>query len=256
MKELFRKYWWGLLFIVVVVVTPIIINWMILQPKQFFFVGDGTHWLGFWATYIGAIASFAMVLITWFTLKQNKISLEQNEKLLKQNNDQLEELKRQWKENNRARLSFSIIASQTWYHLKITNTGTETAYNINLIFENDFINTLPQEVFKSQFININNRPFAIEGHKSNYYTICSSLEKDFLDKDLKIIMNGSYCDRFNIDESLSISEYITKSTIVNDDLTIAVEYMKKGIIVQNDQYMPIQKSLHKIAEKLEKIEIE
>lgn len=33
-----------------------------------------------------------------------------------------------------------------------------------------------------------------------------------------------------------------------------MSYMKKGLIVQNDQYMPIQKSLDMIAKSIQKVE--
>ena len=41
--------------------------------------------------------------------------------------------------------------------------------------------------------------------------------------------------------------------MVKDELTLAVERIKKGMIVQNDQYYPIQKSLDIIAKSMNKI---
>lgn len=57
-------------------------------------------------TAISAIASFVMILVTWLTLRQNK--------------KQVNELNRQWKEQNRPKLSYSVIPSQKWYCFKIS----------------------------------------------------------------------------------------------------------------------------------------
>lgn len=89
-QEFLWKHW-VVIFIATVVLIPILLNWVIRWRSFFKFVGKDTDWLGFWVTYISAIASFAMVFITWRTLQQNK--------------EQLEEIKRQWNEQNKPILS-------------------------------------------------------------------------------------------------------------------------------------------------------
>lgn len=42
--------------------------------------------------------------------------------------------------------------------------------------------------------------------------------------------------------------------VVQGDLETTMSYMKKGLIVQNDQYMPVQKSLDMIAKSIKKVE--
>ena len=42
--------------------------------------------------------------------------------------------------------------------------------------------------------------------------------------------------------------------VVQGDLETTMSYMKKGLIVQNDLYMPIQKSLDMIAKSIQKVE--
>ena len=42
--------------------------------------------------------------------------------------------------------------------------------------------------------------------------------------------------------------------VVQGDLETTMSYMKKGLIVQNDQYMPVQKSLDAIAKSIKRVE--
>lgn len=64
-----KKYWWA---IPVVVLAPLIINWFILCPAFFCFVGKDTDWLGFWGAYIGTILSS---VVAFYVLHKQ---LEQN----------------------------------------------------------------------------------------------------------------------------------------------------------------------------------
>ena len=232
------------IFVFLIVVIPCLINYLILQPQQFNIVGDGTTWLSFWVTYIGAVASFAMVFITWWTLIQNK--------------KQLNELKRQWEEQNRARISFSIISSQLWYDLKITNIGKENAFNINVKFNDNFINNISDNTFQNYFKELQNNPFSLEAGCSKYLTICrgNGALMYWSNKCQAIEINGMYCNKYEINTKVALGEYMLAGMVHNDELTTIMGYIKKGIIVQNDSYMPIQKSLDMIANKIDKIQIE
>lgn len=117
-QEFLWKHW-VVIFIATVVLIPILLNWVIRWRSFFKFVGKDTDWLGFWVTYISAIASFAMVFITWRTLQQNK--------------EQLEEIKRQWNEQNKPILSFKIIVLKDVFYLKVENTGKSSIVNAKLI---------------------------------------------------------------------------------------------------------------------------
>lgn len=48
-KSFLKKYWWAFL---VLIIAPILINYLILKPAFFNFVGKDTDWLGFWGAYI------------------------------------------------------------------------------------------------------------------------------------------------------------------------------------------------------------
>lgn len=175
---------------------------------------------------ISAFASFAMVVITWFSLRL---------------------MKRQWNEEKRPRLNFSIAISQVWYVLKISNIGKQNAYNIDIDFNQEFIDIL-SPVRKSSFERLETKSFAIEAGCSKYYLISSC--EEWKSACSEIIVKGKYCNKYKIDEKIYIDEFITDSLIVNDALTTDIGYIKKGLIVQNDKYYPIQKSLDIIAKKL------
>ena len=72
-----RKYIYAWIIIAIILATPIIINWLILEPSFFEYIGTGVDWLSFWGGYIGAIISagvaFAILHI------QRKDNEKQNE---------------------------------------------------------------------------------------------------------------------------------------------------------------------------------
>ena len=255
---------------------PVALNWLILRPAVVEVVGDGADWLGFWAAYIGAIASFAMVVLTWWTLKQSKVQndalIAQNEEILRNSNEQLLELKRQWDETNRARLTFSIISYDGLFLLKITNCGTMTAFNVSVIFNKEFIYNHFSSKIKDSLLHLGLKPFCIEAGVSKYYYLSpiysdssynignESFTGDQVNRWLnahksdKICLSGSYNDKYRIAEEFSIEEFINGGIIVKDELALTVERMKKGMVVSNTQYYPIQRSLSVIAKHVEYIE--
>jgi len=204
---------------------------------------------------ISSITSCLVVIITGITLWLNK--------------RQLNEIKHQWVEENRARLNFSIVSNEGRFLLKIANIGKNNAFDIKLHFNEEFISTLFSKYSKNVYQTIQSKSFVIESGEKKYYDISPSYGyegssysypgnkenftgkeiNDWLDTNLylKIEINGSYCDKYKISESFSIGDFITKSIIVKDDISLALQEIQKGTIVQNDQYMPIQKSLDIIA---------
>lgn len=68
--------------ILVAILLPFIINWLILLPSKFKFVGDGVDWLTFWGGYIGAIISAGVAfIILAIQYKQNQKENYKNRKL-------------------------------------------------------------------------------------------------------------------------------------------------------------------------------
>ena len=63
------------------------------------------------------------------------------------------------------------------------------------------------------------------------------------DKHIVIMMKGSYNNIYTIEEEIDMNWFLNKTfMVVQGDLETTMSYMKKGLIVQNDQYMPVQKS--------------
>ena len=245
-----KKYWVLVIVAMLLLILPFLINVGYLFESEYRILHAPSSWATFWATYLSAIASFTMIYFTWKTLK---------------------EMQRQWNETNRARLTFAIVAYDGIFLLKITNCGTATAYNITINFNKDFIDEHFSSKIKERLQSLSSKPFCIEAGISKYYYIsptytdgiCTIGDKErytgeqikqWLDghKSTKIKITGQYCDLFDIKEELSIEEFINGSIVVRDELTLAVERIKKGIIVQNNQYYPIQKSLDSIAKSISK----
>lgn len=79
MKDLLKKYWWGIL---IAVFAPIVINYILLIPTIGPVVGDNTHWLSFWGSYLAAlIPSAGAFLILYLQREGNHQENEQNRKL-------------------------------------------------------------------------------------------------------------------------------------------------------------------------------
>lgn len=85
-----KRFFWvaALLFLFA---FPFVLNNIIILPAFTDIAGDETTWLSFWPMYLSAIASFAMVLITVLTLKQNRKQLIDFEKKIEE--EKLESLK-------------------------------------------------------------------------------------------------------------------------------------------------------------------
>lgn len=139
-KEFLWKHW-VVIFIAAIVLIPILLNWLIQWQSFFEFVGKDTDWLMFWVTYISAIASFAMVFITWRTLQQNK--------------EQLNELKRQWEEQNKPKLFCSLEKSNEDMLLILENISNSAATNVSIAIDtniekrNSYFNKVVDLLYKS-----------------------------------------------------------------------------------------------------------
>lgn len=247
------------LIIILVFLVPLGINIFVAFPVDwlpFPVVGNGESWLSFWASYLCAAATFIMVIYTSRTLKQNS--------------DQLVEMKRQWREDHRARLIFSIAFEQGLFVLKISNVGIEPAYNIKLRFSDVFIDSLLANATKEIYRRLNEKGFSIEGKTEKYFYIspqygnasvffnrtnenfsAEEINKwidDF--RNVPIVIKGTYCDEYEVDETLKLDDFLIMSLVINDELTNNIEDIRKGLVVKNTQFYPIQKSLDMIAKKL------
>ena len=234
-----------LMWVVIVIaclVFPFFLNWALNLNVIVPVVGDSTIWLSFWPVYLSAIASFGMIYFTYRSLQQNK--------------KQLEEMKAQREEEERARLVFSVIVYQTAFMLKISNIGKRNVYNAIIHFNEEFLNDLIEERFQKGYRQLS-KPFFVEAGSRKYLYIgsCEDVNAAWKNKNVIIKMKGLYNDIYTIDEELNMSMFLDKTFMdVKGDLETIMGYLKKGLVVQNDSYMPIQKSLDQIAQSIKKIE--
>ena len=237
-KEFLWKHW-VVIFIAAIVVIPILLNWLIRWPSFFEFVGKDTDWLMFWVTYISAIASFAMVFITWRTLQQNK--------------EQFKEMKKQWDAEKNPNLILSLGIHQKCLFLKISNIGFSPAYNINLSINDSFYQALPNNVTKDCFNQLI-EPFFIDGKSTKYVFIGHGDDLKTYLKDKNIIVSGTYCESNKVYFSCNMNEIIGKKFArITDDITFAVENIEKSVSSANTitKYRTIQQSLDIISKSIE-----
>ena len=228
--------------IVACVLFPFVLNWSLLRNPILPIVGDAETWLSFWPVYLSSIASFGMIFFTYRSLQQNKT--------------QIEELRLQREEDERARLVISVIVYQTSFMLKISNIGKRNVFNAIINFNEDFISELVEKRFQEGFRQLS-KPFFVEVGTSRYLYIghCPEVNEAWKNKNVVIRMNGSYNNIYTIEEEIDMNWFLDKTfMVVQGDLETTMSYMKKGLIVQNDQYMPVQKSLDMIAKSIQKVE--
>lgn len=237
-----RNQFMWVVIVIACLVFPFFLNWVLNLNVIVPVVGDSTIWLSFWPVYLSAIASFGMIYFTYRSLQQNK--------------KQLEEMKAQRENEERARLVFSVIVYQTAFMLKISNIGKRNVYNAVIHFNEEFLNELIEERFQKFYRQLS-KPFFVEAGSSKYLYIgfCEDVNAAWKNKNVIIRMKGLYNDIYKIDEELSMSMFLDKTFMdVKGDLETIMGYLKKGLVVQNNSYMPIQKSLDQIAQSIKKIE--
>jgi len=241
MKE--NKVWVLIIAIILgIVVFPLLLNWLLLRDAIMPVVGDSVTWLTFWPVYLSAIASFGMIYFTYRSLLQNK--------------KQLEEMRHQREEEERARLVFSVIVYQQAFYLKMSNIGKRNVYDGTIVFNEDFLHELLEERFQDGYKQLK-KSFFVEAGTSRYLLIgwCQDINDAWKNKHVVIKMKGSYNSIYTIDEEIDMNMFLDKTfMVVKGDLETTMGYIKKGLIVQNNTYMPVQRSLDQIAKSIVKVE--
>lgn len=191
-------------------------------------------------TAVGSIATAASAILTLIMLGINAY--------------QIYILKKQRIEENRARLCFSIVAWNDMFLLKIKNVGKEVAYNIKLKLSSPIIDGHYSNNVIDRLKRLENNPFMIESEHTNYYDISYSYTKgdtmvyepenpdkkeEFISADInqwldthlddKITITGTYCDKYDINENFSISDFITGSIKYHDDITNELKVLNKTL---------------------------
>lgn len=225
---------------IIIVLAPILLNFILLLqigiPERLI-VGDSKLWLSFWPTYLGAIGTFAMAIMTYKTLKQN--------------NEQLYELKRQWEEEHRPRINISIAIYRKALFIKIKNIGVGNATDIKMSFNKDFIEKLPKAKYKEMYENVEKRSFTIEYGESKYILIgfYQDIQKEWENKNVVLNIVGTYCSKYTINETFYMEDFITQRFVVVKD---ALSEIADGLACPNSNHYPIQQSLDIIAKQFSK----
>ena len=151
-------------------------------------------WATFW-TALTAIGTIAMAVTTYFALKKN--------------DTQVSEMKRQWVEDNRPYIDIQLVyehslSSTASRYLKIENYGKGTANNLQLYFDDSFIDNIPIQELKEQF---NNR-------KDNTYKVLPGRLKKEAFCDIIDLVGSNKCriskEEFNLKQRSTLLEYLNK----------------------------------------------
>lgn len=262
MKKLLKKYSWignaifVILFSSLAILLPYLLNVLMLKPARFEFIGCDKDWLGFWATYIGATASFAMVLITWQTLKQ---------------------MKKQWEDEHRPLLEFYFIKGTLpmdkdkypveGHKIEVLNIGKSPATELNFSISQEIINCAKDSVAKEALSKIGSDiQLSLLPNEARRFTLCEQTtnrenpyyiadvkvdEKTYKDftmkiKGLKIMhLKGTYNQgRYKIDikipitgirnSHVSITEAIMNIKSSFDNYMLSIENNGFNVNIKND----------------------
>lgn len=243
MKHLLKKYWWG---IIILLLFPLILNLAVTRDSIFDckIAGEPKDWLSLWIIYFSALMSLAMVVITGYTLKQNK---EQLEELKKERQEDLLEKE----ETKRARLAFDIIINQNNYYLRIKNIGKKDAFNVSITVNEEFIQNINEEnrvVFKKM-----KDPFYVPIDIPKYFYIgeFDDIIKRWIKKDISLSLCGTYCDNYEIKENIDMTQFVDKKQyMVEDELITVFKYFTEGAIEREVKCNTIQRSLDIIARNI------
>ena len=241
--KLYNKKYLSLLFIGLLLIIPIILNFVLQIPSHFPIIGDSQTWLSFWASYIGAIASFAMIAVTFLTLKQNQA--------------QLNEIKRQWEEEHRPHLVCRIIVNKKAFILQISNPSQFDASNVIISFGDDLINNLDDK-FRNMYTNTSQNPVYISSGKSWNCLIgwCEDINQKWKDKDFNIITEVSYNDKYRLNSIIPIKTFVNRINIlVQSPLEDAAQDLVAGLVKPHSvsRHKTVQVSLEEISKTLSKI---
>lgn len=232
-----------LIFVIGILLFPLFLNLILRQETLYPVVGDPVTWLSFWPTYLSAIASFGMIILTYHSLKQSQ--------------EQMIKFEKQREEEIRARIHASIIIYEKAYYLKLKNIGKTDASNVRITVNQDFIDTLAAKD-KRIFKDIEN-PFYIEVEHPVYLFIgwCTEVNEKYKDQDITIKLSGAYYSasvEYSFNEELRLSEFVNKlHFVVRGDLETTIDHIKRRLIVQNDDHHPIQISLENIEKSIESL---
>lgn len=156
---------------------PIFINWISTKETSCELLWQPAIWTSFWSTYLSSIASFSMVVITWYTLRQNDKQLSIIE------------------EANIPKLSCSIVRNREYIALKVCNITSVLAPNVSIQILNDteYKNTMFEKYVETV---LKDTQFYIQPHEEILIPLYITYYADQL-------YDGKITVKFNINKIIS-----------------------------------------------------
>lgn len=215
-----------------------------------------------WIQLATAVGTVLLAIAAFWTLRQNK--------------KQLHVLQNQQHEDRRARLLFEIVAVDFYYCIKISNVGKEPAYNVHLKISGSFFDDHFSPEIKEVFESFDKESFCFAPGREAYIYLCPT--KDDTPNNIHIIygrhfspnqinpwleqhkhslikIEGQYCDRYDISESLTIESFTSDVFIKYENAsTRALQQISKGISCRNDLHRPIQELVDNISKSVDIIQ--
>lgn len=165
MKRLLKKYGWILIIIIIVtflVLLPVFINWCYTIPSWDEIFEKPQEWTEFWGTYLGAIASFVMVFITWLTLRQ---------------------MKKQWEDEHCPQLEFYFIKGTLpvgkdkypveGHKIEVLNIGKSPATGLNFCISQEVVDYVKDSKAKEALSKIgSNIQLSLLPNEARRFTLC------------------------------------------------------------------------------------
>ena len=242
----------------VILLIPFILNWVMRWSQIVPYVGEAKDWLGFWGSYLSAAAAAIMIIYTAYSLRLNEKTLI--------------EMKREWEEERKANLYFSIEDRIGLFVLKVANIGKSPAYNVRLKFNKEFIDALLFNQIKDVYRTLPSKSFSLEDGKAKYFyispiygnSICefNKTHETFTGEEINnwlnkfryvpIIIDATFGKKDTAHAEITLDNFLVSSLVIKDDITEQLEKMAKGMVKSNDSLYTIQKSLDIIARHMEK----
>lgn len=190
-------------------------NPLIFPPED-----DPLDWLQFFATYLGAIASFGMIFYTARSLNNNK--------------RQLAEMKRQWDEEHKPEIIAYMVAHENFLHLCIKNISAVPVKNIRISVTH--ISDREDFPFNKEIVGkINTAMFSIEPGGCRYINTYVFVNTNVTIEDylgLRFTYNDEY--EYCVDLPFQVATFVTSD-------------LNEGQIRRDIHQIPIE--LNKIANK-------
>jgi len=180
---------------------------------------------------VSAIATFVMVIATFLALRQNK--------------KQLKELKRQWQEEHKARLEFSIDTKYCTFFLKMQNVGKSDAYIKKIEINEEFLNEIPIDCRKKLLNYLCTNSLRIKPSKAKYYVL-SEVQRDDLEefKSIPIIITAIHNSGFIQKEEFTINDYdyIGRSLPVENGIEMELKGIKEYLKIIKEKMNKYQEN--------------